>query len=110
MSTRPRAGGVSSRDIERAGAWTPATFLSDLSLALRAIQQYDELAPYSELGLRYLLIRAEDALGRELGLTCTGEPSSWEVGTERVTGYDHNGDTCPIHEWLVEGDQQEVAR
>ncbi len=66
--------------------------------ALRALQRYDELAPASEY--RYLLIQAQSALGDILGLECTGVPDGWnEDGT--VAFLSHNGDTCPIHEWLV---------
>jgi hypothetical protein len=103
---RPRTGEVSSRDIERAGVWTPASFLSPVSRALRALQRYDELAPYSEVGLRYLIIEAQTALGEELGLTCTGEPDGWNPDGS-VAYYSHNGETCPIHEWLVEADASE---
>ena len=79
--------------------------------ALRAIQKYDEVAGNSPADLlhRDLLIEAEDALGAILWLSCTGEPSSWRDDGS-VGGYDHNGDTCPIHEWLVESDQAEVQR
>jgi hypothetical protein len=67
------------------------------ALALRALQKLDEVSPLTPH--RYLLIEAETQLGKTLGLTCTGEPSGWnEDGS--VAYYDHNGDTCPIHEWL----------
>lgn len=62
--------------------------------ALRALQKIDEasqLAPEA----REWLLEAEDALGEELGLTCE-------------TPRDHNGGTCPIHEWLDEGDAEIV--
>lgn len=72
--------------------------------ALRAIQILDERMP--GVAFRYLLIQAEDALGDELGLDCTGVPSGWnEDGS--VACYDHDSDTCPIHEWLVPGDASE---
>lgn len=71
--------------------------------ALRAIQKYDEV--FSGVHARFLLIEAETALGEYLGLSCTGEPDGWnEDGS--IALYKHNGDTCPIHEWLVESDQQ----
>lgn len=79
--------------------------------ALRAIQKYDEVAGNAppDLLQRPLLIAAEDALGELLGLDCTGEPSAWDAAG-RVAGYSHDGETCPIHEWLVEADQAELYR
>ncbi len=88
---------------------------SPLALALRAIQKYDEVAgftpklgadPLAEIEARVLLIEAETILGNLLGLECTGEPTAWSLDDGRVTGYSHNGDTCPIHEWLVPADQK----
>lgn len=78
-----------------------------IALALRAIQKYDEMAPVSGPH-RYLLIEAETHLGKCLGLTCTGEVDGTnEDGTPAY--YSHNGDTCPIHEWLVPTDAPEVS-
>ena len=77
--------------------------------ALRAIQKYDEVAGSGlDAEHRYLLLEAESELGALLGLDCTGEPSSW-TREGVVVGYDHDGETCPIHEWLVPSDQKEVA-
>ena len=72
---------------------------SPAALALRALQKYDQAAPQrgTDILLRPLLIEAQDALGGLLGLECTGED-------EGGGHCDHGGDTCPIHEWLVEGD------
>jgi hypothetical protein len=79
---------------------------SPLGLALRALQRLDEVA---DLGLnRQHLIEAETILGAALGLDCTGEPGSWN-GEGGVIGFDHNGDTCPVHEWLVESDQVKLV-
>ncbi len=73
-----------------------------IALALRNIQKYDESAGIA-VGHRYLLIQAETHLGKALGLECTGAPDGLnEDGT--VAYYSHNGDTCPIHEWLVDSD------
>lgn len=69
--------------------------------ALRALQKLDELASLPLY--RYLLIEAESALGEELGLDCTGVPDGWNDDGS-VALYSHDGDTCPIHEWLVEDD------
>lgn len=69
-------------------------------LALRAIQKLDELQPTPH---RHLIIEAESRLGELLGLECTGVADWWnDDGTP--AGYSHNGDTCPIHEWLVPSD------
>jgi hypothetical protein len=92
-----------------ASAWSD--FISQpAALALRAIQKYDEVAGSAlDAQHRYLLIEAETELGRLLGLDCSGEPGSW-TREGVVTAYDHDGDTCPVHEWLVESDQKEVTR
>ena len=88
--------------------------------ALRLIQQLDEVTDlvrpagllpgdvHARLSTREYLIRAEDALGELLGLDCTGEPSSW-TREGVITAYSHDGETCPIHEWLVPADQREVS-
>jgi len=76
-----------------------------LARALRALQKYDEVV--SDVDHRYLLIEAETILGDELGLDCTGEPGGWNADGS-VALYDHNGETCPVHEWLVEEDQRTV--
>lgn len=69
--------------------------------ALRALQALDER---EQLGVeeRLEVMRALDALGHLLGLECTGvaEGGGW---------YSHNGDTCPIHEWLDERDSISYA-
>jgi hypothetical protein len=73
-----------------------------LARALRALQVYDELTA-AAVGNRHLLIQAETILGEELGLECAGEEDGWnEDGT--VAFYKHDGDTCPVHEWLVPDD------
>lgn len=64
-----------------------------VALALRALQKLDEL---DSIPNRHLLIEAQTQLGKDLGLECTGVRDG--------EGYEHNGDTCPIHEWLVPGD------
>lgn len=81
--------------------------------ALRALQVYDELIPGTEKGAahtyRYLIIEAETALGEVLGLECTGEEDGWnEDGS--VAFYSHDGDTCPVHEWLVPADHELAER
>jgi hypothetical protein len=82
---------------------------SPAARALRAIQKYDEVAGSAlAASHRYLLIEAETELGALLGLDCTGEPSSW-TREGVIVAYDHDGDTCPIHEWLVPSDQKEVT-
>lgn len=76
---------------------------SPAALALRALQKYDEVASQQRqdiILLRPLLIEAEDALGVLLGLECSGV-------SEGGGFYDHSGETCPIHEWLVEADGAE---
>ena len=65
--------------------------------ALRAIQTLDELLPTAEH--RRYIIEAEDALGWILGLDCTADDPR---DTPHLS---HNGETCPIHEWLVPADQ-----
>ena len=92
-----------------ARAWS-AFVAQPAALALRALQKYDEVAAYppGEIEHRALIIEAESELGNLLGLACTGEPSSW-TREGVVTAYDHDGDTCPVHEWLVDSDQKEVS-
>ena len=82
---------------------------SPAALALRAIQKYDEIAATGPAVMhRDLLIEAETHLGELLGLSCSGEPSSW-TREGVITAYDHDGETCPVHEWLVPSDQKEVT-
>lgn len=67
--------------------------------ALRTIQKLDQLLPIETLVVhRSLLLEAETALGEVLGLECGGK----DQGGGGF--YDHSGDTCPIHEWLVPSD------
>lgn len=74
----------------------------EVERALRNLQILDEVLSV-EPRVRELLIEAETLLGRAQGLECTGEPSGWlEDGT--VTMWSHDGDTCPVHEWLEESD------
>lgn len=68
--------------------------------ALRALQQLDQ---FDRLDNRHLLIVAQDALGAELGLECTG---ACEGAVNGFPFYDHSGNTCPIHEWLVPEDAE----
>jgi len=68
------------------------------AVALRELQKLDEV---TKIQPRERLIEAQDALGAELGLECTGAP-------EGDGWYDHSGDTCPIHEWLVPSDYNET--
>jgi hypothetical protein len=82
---------------------------SPVALALRALQKLDEVqgldgATVNVAGKhRYLIIEAQSHLGEALGLECTGAPDGTnEDGT--VAYYSHDGDTCPIHEWLVDSD------
>lgn len=82
---------------------------SHVALALRALQKLDErqgldVATVNVAGKhRYLITEAQTHLGEALGLECTGAPDGVnEDGS--VAYYSHNGDTCPIHEWLVDGD------
>ena len=86
-----------------------SSVLVPAELALRAIQKYDEVAGSAlDARFRYLLIEAESELGALLGLACTGEPSSW-TREGVVLAYDHDGETCPVHEWLVPADQVEIT-
>jgi len=81
-----------------------------LARALRALQRFDQVCKYRDLEIiaRMHLIEAETILGTELGLTCTGAPSGWKAdGT--VGSYDHDGDTCPVHEWLVSSDAERFS-
>lgn len=83
-----------------ARAGPPASLHAGASDALRALQKYDEVS--GRPGARVLLLEAQTALGALLGLECTGVP-------EGDGGYDHSGDTCPIHEWAVPSDQPDVT-
>jgi hypothetical protein len=85
---------------------------SPTARTLRLLQQLDEVLAYvdTEILARRYLVEAESQLGELLGLACTGEPETVNPGTgEAYTAYDHSGDTCPIHEWLVPSDQKEVS-
>jgi hypothetical protein len=92
---------------------------SDLATALRSLQKFDQIASvdkHSPVRSRPLFLEALDALGRALDLECTGVKEPYQVrlgphgrGPKRtVIGYDHSGDTCPIHEWLVLADHDEL--
>lgn len=70
---------------------------SPVALALRDVQRFDQM--HSSGADREVLLRVMDALGRALNLACTGVREPGEV-----LAYDHSGDTCPIHEWLVPSD------
>ncbi len=73
---------------------------SPVALALRSLQKLDQVEP---IGRRELLLEAQTLLGEELGLVCTGE-------AEGGGFYDHSGDTCEIHEWLVPEDADGLER
>jgi hypothetical protein len=75
-----------------------------LGLALRALQQMDEVSIITTkddarpgVNGRRLLTDALTALGHAMGLTCTGT-------LDDEGYYDHSSETCPIHEWLVGDD------
>ena len=77
----------------------------EVTEALRRLQQLDEV---ERIEHRHLLIAALTALGAALGLECTGTVDGWnEDGSPAY--YSHDGDTCPIHEWLVPEDAKEVS-
>lgn len=65
---------------------------SRVELALRRLQQIDQ-AVTMHPDARAWLLEAEDALADVLHLECTG-------AVEGPGVYEHNGDTCPVHEWL----------
>lgn len=69
--------------------------------ALRALQKLDQVHSLGEH--RYFLIEALTALGDELGLQCTGVVDGTNSDGSPAY-YSHDGDTCPIHEWLYEED------
>jgi hypothetical protein len=80
------------------------------ALALRALQKYDQAVPVAQqsgppdravLVSRPLLLEAQSELGKLLGLRCAGvaEGNGW---------FSHNGETCPVHEWLVAEDHDAV--
>lgn len=79
---------------------------SNIELTLRRLQQIDEAVGLGPA--RKWLTEAQDALGAELGLECTGVVSFTFPSGARE--YEHNGDTCPIHEWLDPGDQPEAEQ
>lgn len=80
-----------------------------LACVLRALQRLDEHTSMPEH--RHLLIRAETLLGELLGLTCTGTPDGWyDEACTKPASFDHSGETCPIHEWLVDSDASEHER
>lgn len=62
--------------------------------ALRALQRYDEVA---RLGAaeRDRMMRVQEDLGARVGLECSGGGDPYPT---------HNSGTCPIHEWVDEGD------
>lgn len=87
------------------GFWTSEHVQHHAETALRALQRLDELADLGEN--RRHLIEAESELGEVLGLECTGEVDGTnEDGSPAY--FSHNGETCPIHEWLVEQDGREI--
>lgn len=68
--------------------------------ALRGLQILDQMTgrgvkrPWLE---RTVLLSTMDVLGAQLFLRCTGTPDGQGE-------YQHDGGTCPIHEWLVPAD------
>jgi hypothetical protein len=72
----------------------------DTATALRLLQQLDQVGRLNEKGLR-LLREAQDILGKPLGLHCTGVDDGDGF-------FSHDGDTCPIHEWLVPEDYEAI--
>jgi hypothetical protein len=80
--------------------------VSDLQRALRRLQQVDHAARLP-VEARTWLIEAETLLGDQLGLECTGEPGGWNADGD-VVAWDHNGGTCPVHEWLDASDYEEA--
>lgn len=64
--------------------------------ALRALQRLDAAAGARLEEHRDLITEAQTLLGAQLGLVCTGHRD--DRGTY---AYDHSGETCKIHEWLV---------
>lgn len=73
--------------------------------ALRELQRLDEAHELGEH--RHYLIRAQTELGELLGLECTGEVDGTNADGSPAF-YSHNGNTCPVHEWLVPEDQHEL--
>jgi hypothetical protein len=69
------------------------------ALALRGLQMLDQMQRDRQRSAleRATLYRCMDSLGACLFIACTGTGSPDE-------GYEHNGDTCPVHEWLVPDD------
>ena len=74
---------------------------TEVETALRALQKLDEVHNLGDH--RHFLIEALTALGVELGLECTGVVDGTNSDGSPAY-YSHNGDTCPIHEWLVKED------
>lgn len=99
---RVRQPDGAERVVLRSRLLTPARVdpSGPVALALRAIQKYDQLA--TEVEYRDLLVEAETQLGAALGLECTGEVEGEIGGSGHF--YDHSGETCPTHEWLVPSD------
>jgi hypothetical protein len=64
--------------------------------ALRALQRYDEVAKLTLVERVHVQFVQED-IGKALGLDCTADDP-------KAADKSHNSGTCPIHEWLDEGD------
>lgn len=77
---------------------------TEVETALRALQKLDEAHNLGDH--RHFLIEALTALGAELGLECTGVVDGTNPDGSPAY-FSHNGDTCPIHEWLVPEDSRE---
>lgn len=83
--------------ISRRRAKVAAVAGSPTGMALRSLQQLDQVANLGEY--REILVEAEDRLGVALDLACTGEKEGPHL-------YSHGSGTCPVHEWLVEADEK----
>lgn len=64
--------------------------------ALRALQKFDQVSSIAN-DQRQRLMAVQDDLGEIVGLDCTG-------ALDMEGRYEHNGGTCPIHEWVDEND------
>lgn len=68
--------------------------------ALRALQRYDEvgdLKPWERVHLQFV----QEDIGRLLGLECNADEPA---GMQDERHLSHNSGTCPVHEWVDEGD------
>ena len=75
----------------------PVDVESPAARALRAVQKMEAVEFPTNTAARDCLFDVKTYLGEALGLQCTSDDAD-----------DHNGATCPIHEWLVPADFDEV--